>query len=137
LSARLFAKRNRRCSCRRVRASGVRHDNLANLARTANDGESKIQRVSDFQVDRLSARWTLRLNNFRYLSSLFAQRARRGWTIELEILLRVVVGDLLLGLLRKVRMIPQVLEALGKLTVPVRDVRGIEEVIVEKLLAAR
>jgi hypothetical protein len=33
-------------------------------------------------------------------------------------------------------MIPQVLEV-GKLTVPVRDVRGIEEVIVEKLLAAR
>jgi hypothetical protein len=54
-----------------------------------------------------------------------------------EILLPVVVGDLLLGLLRKVRMIPQVLEVLGKLTVPVRDVRGIEKVIVEKLLAAR
>jgi hypothetical protein len=53
----------------------------------------------------------------------------------LEILLPVVVGDLLL--LRKVRMIPQVLEILGKLTVQVRDVRGIEEVIVEKLLAAR
>jgi hypothetical protein len=55
----------------------------------------------------------------------------------LKILLPVVVSDLLLGLPRKVRMIPQVLEVLGKLTFPVRDVRGVEEVIVEKLLAAR
>ena len=55
----------------------------------------------------------------------------------MEILLPVVVGDLLLGLLRKIRMIPQVLEVLGKLTFPVRHVRGMEEVIVEELLAAR
>jgi hypothetical protein len=32
----------------------VRHDNLDNLAGTANDDESKIQRVSAFRVDRFN-----------------------------------------------------------------------------------
>jgi hypothetical protein len=72
----------------------------------------------------------------RYLSSLSGQRTPRPDDRAGNTPSRCVVGDLLLGLLRKVRMIPQVLEVLGKLTVPVRDVRGIEEVIVEKLLDA-
>ena len=41
-----------------------------------------------------------------------------------------MVGDLLLGLLGKVRMMPQVLEVLGKLTVPVRNIGSIEKVFV-------
>jgi hypothetical protein len=44
-------------------------------------------------------------------------------------LLLVVVGDLLLGFLGKVRMIPQVLEVLGKLTVPVGNVGSVENVV--------
>src|SRR5262245_64174279 len=59
---------------------------------------------------------------------------RRDRTIELEILLSVVVGDLLLGLLRKVRMIPQVLEVFGKLTVPVGNIGGVEKVVVADIL---
>jgi hypothetical protein len=41
-----------------------------------------------------------------------------------------VVGDLLLGFLGKVWMIPQVLEVLGKLTFPVRNIRSVEKVVV-------
>jgi hypothetical protein len=52
----------------------------------------------------------------------------------LEIFLPVVVGDLLLGLLGKVRMIPQVLQVLGKLTVPVRNVRSVEKMVVADIL---
>jgi hypothetical protein len=37
--------------------------------------------------------------------------------------------DLILGLLRKVRMIPQVLEVLGKLTVPVGNVGSVKRVV--------
>src|SRR5215510_2309388 len=64
----------------------------------------------------------------------FSASGRRDRTIELEILLSVVVGDLLLGLLGKVRMIPQVLEVLGKLAVPVRNIGGVEKVIVADML---
>jgi hypothetical protein len=48
----------------------------------------------------------------------------------LEILLPVVAGDLLLGFLGKVRMIPQALEVLEKLTVSVRNIGSIEKVFV-------
>jgi hypothetical protein len=44
-------------------------------------------------------------------------------------LVLVVVGDLLLGFLGKVRMIPQVLEVLGKLTVLVGNVGSVEKVV--------
>jgi hypothetical protein len=44
-------------------------------------------------------------------------------------LLLVVVGDLLLGFLGKVRMIPQVLEILGTLTAPVGNVGSVEKVV--------
>src|SRR5215510_5666468 len=64
----------------------------------------------------------------------FSASWRRDWTIELEILLSVVVGDLLLGLLRKVRMIPYVLEVFGKLAVPVRNIGSVEKVVVADIL---
>ena len=52
----------------------------------------------------------------------------------MEILLPVVIGDLLLGLLRQIGMIPQVLEVLGKLTVPVRNIGSVEKVVVADIL---
>jgi hypothetical protein len=52
----------------------------------------------------------------------------------LEILFLVVVSDLLIGLLGKVQMIPQILEVLGKLTVPVRNIGSVEKVIVANIL---
>jgi hypothetical protein len=59
----------------------IRRDNLANLARIANEGESKIQTVSAFRVGPifLPAGY-LRLNNLRYLSC-FPASGRRDWTI--------------------------------------------------------
>ena len=44
-----------------------------------------------------------------------------------------MVGDLLLGLLGKVRMIPQVLQVLGKITVAVRNIGSIEKVFATRL----
>ena len=69
-----------------------------------------------------------------FTSVRFTASGRRDRTIELEILFPVVVGDLLLSLLGKVRMIPQVLEVLGKLAVPVRNIGSVEKVVVADIL---
>jgi hypothetical protein len=77
-----------------------------------------------------------RLNSLRYFSALSGQRAPR-----LDDLLGNTpsrrVGDLLLGLLRKVRMIPQVFEVLGKLTVHPYPTSGLTTVSVGKRQKSR
>jgi hypothetical protein len=78
----------------------------------------------------------LRLNNLRYFSSLSGQRAPRPDDL-LAILLPIVVDDLLLGLLSEVRMIPQVLEVLGKLAVHPYPTSGLTTVSVGKRLKSR
>src|SRR5204862_3997517 len=50
--------------------------------------------------------------------------------VELKIFLAVVIGDLLFARSREVGMLPQVFEIIGKLAIPVRDVRGVEKMVV-------
>ena len=108
----------------RVRGRAIRHESRQNCNR---------RRIENSECLCFSSRTVFcaghpRLNNLHYLSSLSGQRAPR-----LDNLVRNTPSRC--GrrsspcLLRKVRMIPQVLEVLWKLTVPVRNVGSVEKVV--------
>jgi hypothetical protein len=108
-------------------------DQTRHVARTESGDESKKFRESLLSESTVLLPGHPRLNNLCYLSSLSAQPVPR---LDSSIQNTPSPCNRLIfpWLLRKVRMIPQILEVLGKLTVPVRGVRGIEEVIVADVL---